>query len=1069
MNPQTLEPVVCTVSSYNYLHYTLNLIRSIHKCWTAKPTIYVFLLDYADLPRPGFETFDNVIFVAVDEIGIDNLAWLRLKHSPGDLCTVIRPFAVEHVLDRGHQQVFYCDSDVHFFSDPKPFFDERPAADFILTPHILTPLPGNDVWVPLNIGHLTAAGTINAGMFLCRNQPGARKFLRQHAEFMSGPAAFVDELGSVRDQHYFNWVLAFGADAQLSANRCMNAAYWNLHERPLRWAQLDDGPADKWHIDGAEMISFHFSGFDWDRGRLSMYDLRPTTAWNASLHALCEYYRAALRDCGEDYYSPVDYKFGSLGGLALKADIRLEFKRSARVREPPTFAWNDAASRTFGRLNSIFGFQYLLPLYFENILHVRPDLRRSAGDERVHSPFLLRWANSWLDRDHAVGVLWEKFADFAFHKEFLAELAQAIAPYLAAAPIDTTVTRLKSDRRALLAELEAMGAPAEKRQAVASAEYRYAAVLPSQCLRLIYENWATLRVAFPDPLGRDRHEFRAWLTGEFSLMFDVPPRVSAFIDVFDVEASLARIVGFVRRNAIAASMFRAGGLSRQLLAWLIGYVNFGYGYGADDVMIADWWLLGRSEHDIAALGVFAPDDIGTASGDLYVEAWLSWQNDRAGQPADAQPDFKLADMAKYLADVGAADAAVRDVQSPGRRDGPGRFKAFVETAAVAARAAETRFAKRGPAPVDLRPQAAGINLFGYFKSPIGVGTASRGLAKAMRTADFVVRENLLLADSMDADFGLADLKLDFAFNYPRTLFVSYPHIGYRVPQILPATFMRGRETIGYLAWEQRDFPPQWRPVVEQYDTVCALSKFAADSIARGIGRPVHALPCVVEVDGGISKSAARKLHGIPEAKFVVGFVFDAGSSIERKNPAAFADAVRAAFGGNPNVLALIKIGSAGRADFSRQVDEFRARMARIGVEHRILTDYMDRARVESLIAAMDVYVSLHRSEGFGYTLAEAMMLGVPAVATGYSGNLDFMTEANSYLVRYRETIVRRRDGPFDIGSVWADPDIDDAADKLKAIYADYGRAQEKAARAKLDVENTVSVAAVAKRIKEILG
>ncbi|MGE4014574.1 MAG: hypothetical protein AB7G15_20820, partial [Alphaproteobacteria bacterium] len=683
MSTQASGLAVCTVSSYNYLHFTLNLVRSIDKCWQRKPVIYVVLLDLVSLPRPGFETFENVIFVSADELGIDNLTWLRLKHSAGDLCTIVRPFAVEHALGRGHEQVFYCDADVHFFSDPSPFFAERPAADFVLTPHIVTPMPTDDVWVPLNIGHLTAAGIINAGMFLCRNRAGAKKFLRQHADFMSGPAAFLDELGSVRDQHYFNWVLAFGADVQVSANRRMNVAYWNLHERPVRWARLDGGPADKWSVDGDDLISFHFSGFDWDHGRLSIHDSRPTTTWNSSLYALSEYYRAALRACGESYYSQFEYRFDTLGGTRLTREVRLEFKRSARIREPKSAAWEDYAIPAFGHLNSVIGSRHLLPLYFENILSGRPDLVHASGGEQLHSPYLMWWASHALDREYAVGAAYERYVDFAFHKEFLEQLADAVAPYLASPSLDTVRFRLKSDRRALLDELAPTELPRNTLEHIASAEYRYPAVLPSQCLRLIYEGWATLRVGFPDPLGRDEAKFRAWLSGDFQHIFDVPPRVSTFIETFDAQASLARVIGFARRNPVAASIFRAHGLSKPLLGWLIGLVNLGLGYNADDLMITDWWLQNRAGSEIANLGIYAPDDIGTASGDRYVEAWLGWRKDRAGPAADAQRALERADIAAYVAAVSAGDSDATSPHNDGAAVQPRRREIFVGKAAAA--------------------------------------------------------------------------------------------------------------------------------------------------------------------------------------------------------------------------------------------------------------------------------------------------------------------------------------------------------------------------------------------------
>jgi glycosyltransferase involved in cell wall biosynthesis len=129
---------------------------------------------------------------------------------------------------------------------------------------------------------------------------------------------------------------------------------------------------------------------------------------------------------------------------------------------------------------------------------------------------------------------------------------------------------------------------------------------------------------------------------------------------------------------------------------------------------------------------------------------------------------------------------------------------------------------------------------------------------------------------------------------------------------------------------------------------------------------------------------------------------------------------------------------------------------------------MPKREVETLLCALDVYVSLHRSEGFGYTLAEAMLLGVPAMATRYSGNLDFMTSENSFLVDCRETVVRTREGPFETGTLWAEPDVEHAVALLREIRGDYPAALQRARRAVADLADVVSPSAVARSAVRVI-
>jgi glycosyltransferase involved in cell wall biosynthesis len=118
-----------------------------------------------------------------------------------------------------------------------------------------------------------------------------------------------------------------------------------------------------------------------------------------------------------------------------------------------------------------------------------------------------------------------------------------------------------------------------------------------------------------------------------------------------------------------------------------------------------------------------------------------------------------------------------------------------------------------------------------------------------------------------------------------------------------------------------------------------------------------------------------------------------------------------------------------------------------------------------LIAEADCYVSLHRAEGFGYTMAEAMYYGVPVIASGYSGNLEYMTPANSFLVPCKATFVKNADGPFQRGSVWGDPDIDIAAALMRQVVERPSEALTMGECGRRSVMGKLSAAAVAKAIK----
>ena len=321
---------------------------------------------------------------------------------------------------------------------------------------------------------------------------------------------------------------------------------------------------------------------------------------------------------------------------------------------------------------------------------------------------------------------------------------------------------------------------------------------------------------------------------------------------------------------------------------------------------------------------------------------------------------------------------------------------------------------------------------------------------------------------MDQELLPADFIRSFRPDYDRNIFVSFPHLDTVILHQYPAWMTGGRENIVYLAWEQRDGSHYWREVFDGFEQVWALSSFAAESLERCLGRTVHAVPCVMDLDA-LPSRGTKAAYGLDPNALVVLYVFDANSSIERKNPEAALRAVEAAFGPRDNVQLCIKVSNFGRLEHKDRLRSFLRQASRLGSRVKILTDQLTRHDTLKLISSVDCYMSLHRSEGFGYTCAEAMAYGVPVIATRYSGNLDFMDDDTAYLVDAREVEVQRAEGPFPRGSVWAEPSLEGAVEALRAVMRRSEEARARGARGRALVEARLSPAAVGKRIAVLLG
>jgi len=205
----------------------------------------------------------------------------------------------------------------------------------------------------------------------------------------------------------------------------------------------------------------------------------------------------------------------------------------------------------------------------------------------------------------------------------------------------------------------------------------------------------------------------------------------------------------------------------------------------------------------------------------------------------------------------------------------------------------------------------------------------------------------------------------------------------------------------------------------------------------------------------------RRKFGLDSVCFVFLFFFDFHSFLERKNPLGLIEAYKNAFGNRQDVQLLIK-----SAHSDQHADELRMlQKACSGANVRILDAVMTREDKEELMASADCYVSLHRSEGFGLTLAEAMMLGKPVIATGYSGNVDFMADEDSFLVPYKLVTIERTHGPYKAGYHWAQPDLDYASDVMRRVELHREAATEIGLKARAKVRELLHPATIAASVR----
>ncbi len=357
----------------------------------------------------------------------------------------------------------------------------------------------------------------------------------------------------------------------------------------------------------------------------------------------------------------------------------------------------------------------------------------------------------------------------------------------------------------------------------------------------------------------------------------------------------------------------------------------------------------------------------------------------------------------------------------------------------------------------------GVNVAGYLQSEKGMGEAVRSAVRILNAA----KVPIVLNDFADSGSINDDLThTTFAEENPYAVNLVVINAG-ELPHFERAkgrSYFKGRYNIAHWAWELADFPWEWLPAFGYFDQVWVASNFIRDALVPLTTVPIKTVPYALTGELPTLNPAHRLRFGLPPDTFTFFFMFDFHSFMERKNPLGLIEAFKRAFTPRDDALLLLKCShSEGAPEELRRLQEA-ARGANIRLTDRVLS----REQTRQLMARADCYVALHRAEGFGLPLAEAMLMEKPVIATAYSGNTDFMTADNSFPVRYTLIPIGRDHGPYKKDFVWADPDVAHAAELMRAVYDDREHAAAIGRRARRDILATLSPAAIGKSVERHL-
>ncbi|MEG4021865.1 glycosyltransferase [Microcoleus sp. S13C4] len=355
----------------------------------------------------------------------------------------------------------------------------------------------------------------------------------------------------------------------------------------------------------------------------------------------------------------------------------------------------------------------------------------------------------------------------------------------------------------------------------------------------------------------------------------------------------------------------------------------------------------------------------------------------------------------------------------------------------------------------------GMNIAGYINGEFGIGEGVRANIRAAEAAGLpFALNNFTRSPHRKKDTTYQNFSQDNP--HPVNLIQVNADEVTTFIKHTGSTYFENKYNIGFWAWELPAFPPEWQPGFNHFHEIWTYSNYCAEAIAAVAPIPVIKIMPSIALP---APSLNREALNLPKNKFIFLFVFDFSSLIERKNTLATIQAFKQAFGGNNSVLLVIK--SSNSNNFSAAQASLNSAIANnSNIKH--LDGYLSKNKLNGLLYNCDCYVSLHRCEGFGLTMAEAMFYGKPVIATGYSSNTEFMNVGNSYLVKYKLIPIEKDCGPYKKGNVWAQADVEHAADLMRYVFNNYREAQEIGAIAAEEIQNLLNPQVTGNKIRKRL-
>lgn len=925
---------------------------------------------------PEKEKFE---LLSLYEIGIPSPDIFPYQYTILELNTAVKPFALKHLLlNEKIDKLTYIDPDIIIANPLKKVWDGLDDHIVVLTPHMREPFNDNDN--PSEVGILQS-GTYNLGFIGLANSKESLKLLDWWLGKLYLDCVVDIPNGLFVDQKWMDLVPAYFEKTLILHDPSYNAAYWNLHERDVSKVN------NKFYVNDIPLSFFHFSGYDPRKPDiLSKHQSRHQLEDETHLKDLFDLYGEKLFEANLQESKEYVYAYGTLPNGVEVPRAMFNIVRHCLKNHIvfPSPEYDTDAFCTFLMTPNITLFGYSLAPLFHGILMIRPDVKEhfpnawygditgfvdwvySNGKEEENLSTILEQFGNCLNIDNPVKLayeIYEKRNDVANAFQNLAFNDVSFNRFIDWMTINGVLEETYIDQHMIT-------------RTISSKNGFFKSLV-------LYFMRSDLQVAFPNIHKQPKNYFN-WLKEN---LHQLP---------------------YLTEDEIFTFLYMARNSGQELDIMQINYnqaLRQKSGYPLTHFNSTLFMQEAKKYFSFDKTRVMS--NLLDNSTDPLRELELYYSNNEELEqkyPKAFSNSNELLRLGKYVTRLTNISFLYKNSQWIKK------LKKQIE---------------------QYEPNQAGINIAGYFDASTGMGQSARSMLSTIKASELEYTVRTLPNLFIDENKNYLSKEMVKYFGHASTvnrinLLVSNADSIEDSFNFYPVADMYDRRNIGYWVWETEELPKKFTKSAEKLDEIWTPSEYSANAIRKNVDIPVHVLSHIIdfnEIDSILSQDIDRDKFNLPVDALLFGYFFDQKSNLERKNPESVIKAFKKAFKNDWNVYLLLKVNTPKSGELEYEM--LKATYQDLNIIW--LEETLSRDETLQLMHCLDVYISLHRSEGFGLTIAEAMALGKPVVASNYSGNVDFMNSDCAYMIDTPTIMTKQAYGPYPRGTIWGDPDTEMAS------------------------------------------